>query len=133
MSMQLGPNTILAMTLIMGATLPAASAAGDAAKGQQLYGIRCVACHSVESNRVGPAHAGVLGRKAGSLPDYEYSPAVKKSRVIWTDKTLDAWLADPQRFIPGQKMGYAVPQAQDRADLIAYLRTLPLAAKQGTP
>ena len=97
-------------------------AAGDAARGQQLYESRCIACHSVDQSRVGPAHQGVFGRRAGRVADYDYSPALKASKLVWSEKTLDAWLANPERVIAGQKMCYQVTDANDRADLIAYLR-----------
>ena len=64
----------------------------------------------------------MFGRKAGSAAGYAYSPAVKASAIVWNEKTLDQWLAGPEKLIPGQKMGYLVPSAQDRADLIAYLQ-----------
>ena len=76
---------------------------GGAPRGQQLYEARCGACHSVEDNRVGPAHHGVYGRKAGSAKDYDYSVAVKASKVVWTERTLDRWLTDPEKLIPGKK------------------------------
>lgn len=97
---------------------------GDAARGKMLYEQRCSACHSPQSNRVGPRHAGVFGRRAGSVPDYEYSEALKRSALVWNELTLDAWLSNPQALVPGQRMGYSVPEARDRADLIAYLRGL---------
>lgn len=100
-----------------------AYAGGDAKNGQLLYASRCIACHSIDVNLAGPAHRGVFGRKAGSVTDFDYSPALRKSRVIWNEKTLDKWLANPEKFIPGQKMGYAVPDAKERADLIAYLKS----------
>ena len=96
--------------------------AQDAARGKTLYDSRCVACHSVDVNRVGPAHEGVFGRKAGAAKDYDYSAALKMSKVMWNEKSLDAWLTGPEQFIPGQKMGVSVPEVQDRRDLIAYLR-----------
>ncbi len=130
MSMSTLHRAIFAMALGVATASCAAWAAGDAALGQQLYASRCVACHSVDGNRVGPAHAGVFGRKAGSVADYDYSAAVKKSRVVWGEKTLDAWLANPEKLIPGQKMGYSVSDAQDRAHLVAYLRSLPPASKK---
>ena len=96
--------------------------AADAARGQTLYKTMCVACHSIDYNGVGPAHKGLIGKKAGSRTDYTYSPAVKASSIVWADKTLDKWLANPEKLIPGQKMGFMVPAAKDRADLIAYLK-----------
>lgn len=99
-------------------------AAGDATQGQALYESRCVACHSVDASRVGPAHKGVFGRRAGRVVGYDYSAALKASKLVWSEKTLDAWLSNPERAIPGQKMGYSVTEAADRADLIAYLKAV---------
>ncbi|HEX9389896.1 MAG TPA: c-type cytochrome [Usitatibacteraceae bacterium] len=106
--------------IFMGAATPA-QAKADAAHGQTLYQTRCAACHSLEYNGVGPAHQGLLGRKAGTAPGYNYSNALKASSVIWTQATLSRWLANPEKFIPGQKMGISVPDAKERADLVAYL------------
>jgi cytochrome c len=78
----------------------------------------------VDSHRIGPLHKGVFGRRAGRAAGFDYSPALRSSAIIWNEQTLDAWLADPERTIPGQSMGFRVEQAQDRADLIAYLRGL---------
>ncbi|UQV43990.1 c-type cytochrome [Janthinobacterium lividum] len=118
----------LAAALLM-ASNGAATAGGDAIRGQVLYKTMCMSCHSIDYNGVGPAHKGVFGRKAGRVADYSYSPAVKASDVVWSERTLDKWLTNPEKLIPGQKMGYMVPSAQDRADLIAYLQQPPPAAK----
>jgi cytochrome c len=115
------PITIVLAVALM-SIASAVFAAGDAVRGQQLYESRCVACHSVEQSRVGPAHQGVFGRRAGRVAGYDYSAALKTSKLVWSEKTLDAWLANPERTIPGQKMGYIVTDASDRADLIAYLK-----------
>src|SRR5262249_7684709 len=101
-----------------------ALAGGDAVRGKALYDSRCIACHSPEAHRVGPMHNGVFGRKAGSAAGYDYSEALKASRGVGTEQTLAAWLANPEAAIPGQKMGYSVAEEPDRADLVAYLRTL---------
>lgn len=98
--------------------------AGDALRGARLYEARCSGCHSVDAHRVGPAHRGVFGRRAGTASGFDYSPALRASALVWNERTLDAWLADPERTIPGQAMGYRVEAARDRADLIAYLRDL---------
>lgn len=108
---------------VVGGTVGGATG-GDAGRGEQLYNSRCIACHSVDANRVGPRHRGVFGRRAGGLPDYPYSPAVAATDLVWDDVTLDRWLTDPQALIPGQKMNFRVTLAADRADIIAYLRTL---------
>ncbi len=97
---------------------------GDALQGKAIYEAKCGACHSVQDNRVGPRHAGLLGRKAGSVQDYDYSAALKSSRLIWSQTTLTQWLSDPERTISGQRMGYSLGLAQERADVVAYLVTL---------
>ena len=103
-------------------TFPASAA--DSVRGRELYESRCGACHSVDADRVGPRHAGVLGRGAGAVRAYDYSPALRASPIIWTATTLDRWLADPESLIPGQRMGYRVDDVRDRAELIEYLSTL---------
>jgi cytochrome c len=100
----------------------AARAEGDAVRGAELYDSRCTGCHSLDANRVGPMHRGVYGRKAGSVAEFSYSPAVKNSSVVWADDTLDKWLTNPQNVIPGQRMNFRVNTAEDRADIIAFLK-----------
>jgi cytochrome c len=103
--------------------LVAALAAGDPAAGEAVYS-RCLGCHAIEYNRTGPRHCGVMGRRAGSVPGYEYSPAMKKSGIVWNEKTLNRFLADPLNTVPGTTMTYAgVPDARERADLISYLKS----------
>jgi cytochrome c len=101
----------------------AVHAAPDAVRGEQLYG-RCMACHALAMDRVGPRHCGVLGRRAGSVAGFEYSPAMKKSGIVWNESTLDRFLVKPLAMVPGSSMTYdGVPDARDRGDLIAYLRS----------
>ena len=95
--------------------------AGDADRGEQLYQA-CTDCHSLDKNDVGPRHRGVFGRKAASLPDYDYSDALKSANIVWNEETLDKWLTDPQAFAPGVKMFFHLDNPQDRADVIAYLK-----------
>lgn len=101
---------------------PPASAAPDAKRGEAIYA-RCQACHALAFDRVGPRHCGLLGRHAGSLPDYGYSAALKRSAIVWDDKSLDRFLAAPMKAVPGTSMTYdGIPDRHERADLIAYLR-----------
>jgi cytochrome c len=95
---------------------------GDPQHGKLLYS-GCMGCHSLDDNDVGPLHRGVVGRKAGSVPDYAYSAALKASGIVWDPASLDRWLTNPQKLVPGAKMFYSVPDAQNRADIIAYLAT----------
>ena len=117
--------------MLEGAVLLAALVAGDPKAGEAVYS-RCLACHSLEVNRTGPKHCGVVGRHAGSVPAYDYSPAMKRSKLVWNEKTLDRFLADPLKTVPGTTMTYAgVPDAKERTDLIAYLKRESAAARCG--
>ena len=102
--------------------LLAAPPAGDAKNGAQIYQDKCGACHSLDANRIGPKHRGVFGRKAGSVPDFSYSAALKKSGIVWNAQTLDRWLQGPTLMVPGTAMGFRLTSAQERADVIAFLR-----------
>jgi cytochrome c len=99
-----------------------AHSAGDAARGATVYQSLCGGCHALDENRFGPAHRGVFGRKAGSARDYDYSSALAASTVVWSDETLERWLTNPEKFIPGQKMSVSVAKEADRKDVIAYLK-----------
>ncbi|WPH24432.1 c-type cytochrome [Variovorax paradoxus] len=94
----------------------------DAVRGEQVYA-RCLACHALAVDRVGPRHCGLFGRLAGSVPGFTYSEAMKKSKIVWNDKTLDRFLAKPLAMVPGTAMTYdGVADPTERADLIAYLK-----------
>lgn len=103
--------------------LPAAAAdlRGDPARGEKVYE-RCAACHSLDTNRAGPKHRGVVGRKAASVPGFNYSAALKRSGLVWDEATLDRFLTNPIKLVPGTRMYVSVTDDQDRADLIAYLK-----------
>jgi len=84
----------------------------------------CAACHKLEAgaNNVGPSLHGIFSRKAGEVVDFRYSPAMKRSGIVWTPETLEKFIADPQAMVPGNRMPYAgMTIAGDRADLIAFL------------
>ena len=94
---------------------------GDAARGKVLYQA-CESCHSIDDNDIGPKHRGVVGRVAGSVSDYAYSAALKKSGIVWNEVTLDRWLTNPSAMVPGTKMFFKIDSAQERADIIAFLK-----------
>jgi cytochrome c len=99
-----------------------AQAGGDPVRGQQDYA-QCQICHNIQRNSIGPRHMGLFGRKAGSLPDYNYSTALKNSGIVWNEQTVDQWLQGPSKMVPGTKMIFAgVSDPQERADIIAYLK-----------
>ena len=97
---------------------------GDAARGKTVFEHRCTGCHALDSDREGPHLRGVYGRQAGSVPNFDYSAAIKKSGVVWNEANIERWLRDTDAFIPDNNMGFRVPKAQDRADVIAFLKTM---------
>ncbi len=110
----------LAVALLLAAG--PAPAAGDAARGEEIYS-RCAACHALAYDRTGPRHCGLFGRKSGSVPGFGYSEAMRRAGITWGAKSLDRFLADPMGTVPGTTMGYAgVKDARERGDLIAFLR-----------
>jgi len=110
------------------ATGKTANAAGNASRGEELYQ-GCQDCHTIDKNDVGPMHKGVVGRPSGVVPGYNYSPALRNAKIVWTEENLDKWLTNPQELIPGTKMFYEVQNPQDRADLIAFLKERALTAQ----
>lgn len=95
---------------------------GDPVRGEAIYS-RCAACHALAYDRTGPRHCSLFGRRAGSVPGFAYSAAMKRSTIIWNARSLDRFIASPISAVPGTAMGYAgVADPQERADLIAYLR-----------
>ena len=99
---------------------------GDAAKGETAF-ITCKTCHAVEAgtNKIGPSLAGIVGRKAGTVAGFNYTPANRDSGITWTEAKLFQYLENPQRVVPKTKMAFAgIPDPQKRADVIAYLSTL---------
>ena len=100
-----------------------AQAAGDAAKGAQIFK-RCTICHTVKAgdpNRIGPNLHGLFEREAGKAPGFNYTSDLKAATFKWDDDKLDKWLTNPQAFSPGATMAFRVSNPQERADVIAYL------------
>jgi cytochrome c len=113
---------VLGAVLVIAAS--AAGAQGDPKRGEKVFE-ECHACHAADgaTNEVGPGLRGVFGRRAGERPDFRYSPALKRSGITWTPQTIDAYIADPQKFVPANRMPYAgLPDARARADLIMYMQ-----------
>jgi cytochrome c2 len=116
--------TALIGSIMLLAAAGAARADGDPARGEKRFE-ECATCHTTEPgvNNVGPSLSGLFKRKAGEIADFRYSPALKKSGITWTPQALDTFIADPQKEVPGNRMPFAgMPDAGDRADLIAYLQ-----------
>lgn len=101
-----------------------ATAADPTTEGRTLYQNKCGGCHSVETNRIGPRHRGVVGRRVASVADYDYSPALRRLGGTWTPARLDLWLSDTQKMAPGSKMYLALDDAGQRHLIIAYLESV---------
>lgn len=97
---------------------------GDAKRGQQVFENRCSGCHSLDQDKEGPRLRGVFGNKAGSVPTFKYSDAMKASNITWDAESLDQWLADPDKIVPDSDMAFRVPKADERRDVIAFLQQL---------
>ena len=123
-------RAVLINSLSAIATLSLASsaglAAGDRAAGQQFFTTHCSPCHATQPgvNKIGPSLVGVVGRKSGSEPGYNYSPALKSAGITWDEQELDKYLTNPGADVHGTKMLISVPNADDRQNVIAYLKTL---------
>ena len=117
----------LALTLSLAAAVATpvlAQTAGNPEKGEKVFR-QCSVCHSAKpgENRVGPSLAGVVGRKAGEAPGFNYSKAVKDSGITWTEDNLSKYLENPQQTIKGTRMAFpGLKNPQDRADIIAFLK-----------
>jgi len=95
---------------------------GDAVRGKAVFEKRCTGCHAIDADREGPRLAGVFGRKAGSVAGFTYSAGLKNSGITWTDATLERWLSDPDLVVKDNNMSFGVPKAEERRDLIAFLK-----------
>src|ERR1051326_7794940 len=104
--------------------LLAASAEGNAT-GKTLFEKRCGGCHALDRDKEGPRLGGVYGRKAGSVDSFQYSDALKKSNLIWSDDTLERWLTDTEEVVPDNEMSFHVPNGDERKAIIAYLKMSP--------
>lgn len=111
----------------LGVVSQSAIAAGDPVAGKKAF-LQCQICHSVNPggvNGIGPNLSGIIGSKVALKPGFTYSPALKKSGILWNAKTLDAWIAKPSALVPGNRMVYiGMADPAKRADVIAYLTTL---------
>lgn len=113
-----------ALVAALSMTGTSALAEGDAAAGEKVYN-KCKACHALEAgtNKVGPSLAGIVGRTAGTVDGFKYSDAMAGSGITWDDANLDAYLADPKGFMPGNKMTFpGLKKEEDRANVIAFLK-----------
>jgi len=115
--------------LFLGAfSLCASAASAQEEAGEIAYNNACRTCHSLEEgdNRLGPNLHNIIGREAGALPDFAYSPSMKNSEIVWDEQSLDRFIEDPDAVISGNRMKPygGMASAEDRAAIVAYLKTL---------
>lgn len=108
--------------------VPSAWAQADLAAGKIVFNQKCANCHTMSSEPAhgptGPNLIGVVGRTAGTIPGWDFSPALRDSKIVWTEENLNKWLTDPDAFVPGSAMPMKVPIKFDREDVIGYIKSV---------
>ena len=106
-------------------TVQPSQAAGQGGQdGKSLFEKRCSGCHALDADHEGPRLRGVFGRPAGKVTTFKYSEALQKAKVTWDEVELDKWLTDTESIVPDNDMGFRVPKQEERAAIIAYLKSL---------
>jgi cytochrome c len=108
--------------LLAGLSLSGPGRAQPPASAKELFERRCGGCHALDRDKEGPQLHGVYGRTAGSVDSFQYSDAVKKSKIVWNEETLDRWLTDTEKLVPNNDMTFRVEKAEERRQIIEYLK-----------
>ena len=98
--------------------------AQNSAHGKELFEKRCIGCHALDNEKEAPRLRGVYGRTSGSVPSFNCSDALKKAQIKWDDASLDKWLTDPEKLVPNNDMAFHLGSAEERGQIIAYLKQL---------
>lgn len=116
---------LIAVVLLLGGVpcLAATEPGESASSGERLFMWRCGGCHSLGANRFGPALGDVYGRRVATAPGFRYSAALRARGFVWDAASLDIWLTGPRRLVPGTAMTATVAKADERAAIIAFLRS----------
>jgi cytochrome c len=125
-----GYRVLLAMTsclalwvaLVTFVALPRLGLAESSEHGKELFEKRCSGCHALDKDKEGPRLRGVYGRMSGTVTSFKYSDALKTAHITWDATTLDKWLAGPEQFVPDSDMAFQLVKADERAEVIAYLK-----------
>jgi cytochrome c len=104
--------------------LPRLAKAQNAEHGKELFEKRCSGCHALDKEKEGPRLRGVYGRTSGTVASFQYSNALKTAHITWDATSLDKWLADPEKLVPDSDMAFQLVRAEERTDIIAYLKQL---------
>jgi len=113
----------VALFAVPPASYGSGNGAADEERGKILFERRCTGCHSLDQNKEGPHLRDVYERKAGTVTSFQYSDAVRAAQITWDEALLDKWLTDTESVIPNNDMAFRVPSAEERADIIAFLRS----------
>ena len=114
------------VVLVGGSILPiSGQAPTSGSSGKEIFEKRCSGCHALDRDKEGPRLGGVYGREAASVPSFEYSAALRKAKLKWTDDSLNKWLADPEKLVPGNDMSFHVESQDERREIISYLKSNP--------
>jgi cytochrome c len=113
---------LLALASLWTAALVDGSENKDVIDGRVAFQKRCTGCHALDHEKVGPRLAGVLGRKAGSVPMFPYSDGLKGSNIVWNERLIDQWLTDPESLVPDNDMGFRLNSPDERTAIIAFLK-----------
>jgi cytochrome c len=106
-------------------TVQSSLAAGQGGQdGKALFEKRCSGCHALDADHEGPRLRGVFGRPAAKVKTFKYSEALQKAKITWDEAELDKWLTDTESIAPDNDMGFRVPKQEERAAIIAYLKSL---------
>lgn len=108
----------------IGSILLSATLSADDLDGKAVFEKRCTGCHALDADHEGPRLRGVIGRRAGSVPTFDYSKSLQGANFTWEPALLEKWLSDTNSLVPGNDMSFRVPKPEERAAIIAYLKTL---------
>jgi cytochrome c len=117
------PAACVVLALAIGPSfLPASFLPAQAKSGKDVFEARCAGCHALDRDKEGPRLAGVYGRAAASVPSFQYSDALAKSKITWNEETLDKWLTDPEELVPDNDMAFRVTNSEERRNIIEFLK-----------
>ena len=112
------------VVLVFFLALPGTGQAQNSEHGKELFERRCSGCHALDKEKEGPRLRGVYGRTSGTVESFQYSNALKNAHITWDAASLDKWLADPEKLVPDSDMAFQLTRAEERTDIIAYLKQL---------
>jgi cytochrome c len=113
---------LLAISAPQGGFSQSEATTGDVQRGKELFEKRCGGCHALDKDKEGPRLGNVFGRRAGTIPTFKYSDSLKSAQVVWNEASLEKWLVNTDSVVPDNDMDFHVPRADERADIIQFLR-----------